>query len=204
MQGKKCKIIPLLTLVSILFAAALSFLVPAALAHCDTMDGPVIQAAKKALETGKVDLVLIWVKEKDEEQLKNYFQETLAARIGDPTAKEAADNSFFEALVRMHREGEGETYSGLKTEAVDVAPGIKAADEAVETGSVYTLLQESSEAVRAGIEARFERVMEKKKHMNEGVAAGRGFVQAYVEFIHYVEKLYQGIEGSAGGHAGNE
>jgi len=27
--------------------------------------------------------------------------------------------------------------------------------------------------------------------MNESVAAGRGYVEAYVSFIHYVEKLHQ-------------
>jgi hypothetical protein len=30
-------------------------------AHCDGMDGPVIKAAQKALETGNINLVLIWV-----------------------------------------------------------------------------------------------------------------------------------------------
>ena len=41
---------------------ALLLLVPAGvLAHCDTMDGPVVQAAQKALATGNVKLVLIWV-----------------------------------------------------------------------------------------------------------------------------------------------
>lgn len=35
-------------------------------AHCDGMDGSVIISAKKALETGNVNLVLIWVQKKDE------------------------------------------------------------------------------------------------------------------------------------------
>ena len=30
-------------------------------AHCDGMDGPVVTAAEQALETGDVNLVLIWV-----------------------------------------------------------------------------------------------------------------------------------------------
>jgi len=34
---------------------------PAARAHCDTLDGPVVLAARKALETGKVNPVLAWV-----------------------------------------------------------------------------------------------------------------------------------------------
>ena len=30
--------------------------------HCDTRDGPVVRAAKKALETGNLNYVLIWIK----------------------------------------------------------------------------------------------------------------------------------------------
>ena len=32
-----------------------------ALAHCDGMDGPVVNAAQTALATGDINLVLIWV-----------------------------------------------------------------------------------------------------------------------------------------------
>ena len=35
-------------------------------AHCDTMDGPIIKGAQQALETGNVDLVLMWIQKKDE------------------------------------------------------------------------------------------------------------------------------------------
>ena len=31
-------------------------------AHCDTMDGPVVAAAKRALDTGAEKYVLIWVR----------------------------------------------------------------------------------------------------------------------------------------------
>jgi hypothetical protein len=49
-------------------------------AHCDGMDGPVVKAAQKALETGNVNLVLIWVQKKDEDEIKKAFQKTLAVR----------------------------------------------------------------------------------------------------------------------------
>lgn len=32
--------------------------------------------------------------------------------------------------------------------------------------------------------------MEKKKHINESVEAGRKYVESYVTFIHYIEKLH--------------
>jgi len=77
------------------------------------MDGPVIKAAKQALETGDVNPVLIWVLKKDETEIRNAFQKTLAVRKLSPEAKELADMYFFETLVRIHRAGEGEPYTGL-------------------------------------------------------------------------------------------
>jgi hypothetical protein len=38
------------------------------------MDGPVVQAARKALETGEVNLVLIWVQKQDESNIKEALQ----------------------------------------------------------------------------------------------------------------------------------
>ncbi len=51
-----------------------------AMAHCDGMDGPVINAAQKALASGDVNLVLIWVREDDEEGIRQAFDRTLAVR----------------------------------------------------------------------------------------------------------------------------
>ena len=97
-------------------------------AHCDGMDGPVIQAARKALETGNVNPVLMWVLKDHEGEIKNAFQKTLAVRKLNPPAKELADMYFFETLVRIHRAGEGEPYTGLKPAGRALDPAIPAAD----------------------------------------------------------------------------
>jgi len=166
------------------------FLVPFAFAHCDTVDGPVIKQAQKALETGNVDLILIWVQKKDEAEIKKAFEKTLSVRKLTPQAKEFADMYFFETLVRVHREGEGAPYTGIKPADTVVEPGIDAADKAIESGSVNHLAKEISTLAANGIRDRFKDVMEKKKHVNESVDAGREYVESYVTFIHYVEKLH--------------
>lgn len=51
-----------------------------AAAHCDTLDGPVIEDARKALSAGDVTPVLKWVREKDEKGVKAAFAKALAAR----------------------------------------------------------------------------------------------------------------------------
>lgn len=109
------------------------FLPKAVFAHCDGLDGPVVKAAQKALDSGNLNPVLIWVKKTDEAEIKNVFQKTLAVRKLNPQAKELADTYFFEMLVRIHRAGEGASYTRLKPAGRDLGPAIPAADKAIES-----------------------------------------------------------------------
>ena len=164
-------------------------------AHCDTMGGPVIATAQTALETGDVTPVLKWVKPQYEQQIRTLFDKTLIVRKEGPEARELADMHFFETLVRLHREGEGEAYTGLKPEEA-VEPIVKLSDQALESGDVDTLIEKVAEETVQGIRERFEQVVEARRHMDESVEAGRRFVEAYVTFTHYVEKIHQDVEGS--------
>ena len=88
-------------------SAALLLASNTSFAHCDGLDGPVVKAARQALDTGNLNLVLIWVQKDDVAEIKNAFQKTLTVRKLSPAAKEMADSYFFETLVRVHRQGEG-------------------------------------------------------------------------------------------------
>ena len=168
-------------------------------AHCDTLDGPVVNTARVALDAGDVTLILKWVKADQEVEIKEAFDRTLAVRKLGPEAKELADHYFFETLVRVHRAGEGAPYTGLKP-AGEVEPPIAAADKALENGSVDELIGRVQHEVEAGIRERFERVIETGKHKDESVEAGREYVEAYVIFAHYIEGLHNAIGGGAEHH----
>jgi len=165
--------------------------------HCDTMDGPVVKTAQAALDKGDVTPVLKWVKPQGETEVREAFKKTLAVRGLSPEARDLADKYFFETLVRVHREGEGAPYTGLKS-AGQVEPIVAASDKALDSGSVEAVAQEVSKLVTDGIRRRFTETMEKKKHANENAVAGREFVSAYVEFVHYVERLHTDAVGHAG------
>ena len=113
-----------------LVAAALSLTALAApspaAAHCDSMDGPVVRAAREALAAGEVTGVLIWVRPEDEPQIRQAFDRTMKVRSQGGEARELADLWFFETLVRIHREGEGAPYTGLKPAGYEPPPGIAA------------------------------------------------------------------------------
>ena len=71
-------------------------------------------AARRALDAGNVDVVLPFVPEQGEAEVKDVFQSTLRVRQLDDEAREVADRLFFETVVRVHRAGEGAPYTGLK------------------------------------------------------------------------------------------
>lgn len=179
--------------------AAVGWSAPA-LAHCDTLDGPVVGAARKALDSGNVNLVLVWVQKKDEAEIRNAFQKTRSVRKAGGEAKELADMYFFETLVRMHRAGEGAGYTGLKP-AGTVEPPVAAADKAIETGKLQPLGKLVSDRMEKGLHAHFDQVMAKRKYNPNDVEAGRAYSSAYVEFTHYAERLYNAAETMAPGQA---
>lgn len=166
------------------------FFLPLVFAHCDTLDGPVVKTAKAALEKGDITPILKWVKKDDEKEIKDLFQKTLTVRTKGKEARELADMYFFETLVRIHRAGEGAPYTGLKP-AGSVEPAVLEADKALESGSADNLVKIVTEASSTGIRERFQKAFDAKKHADHNVDAGREFVEAYVQFTHYVERLHQ-------------
>ena len=114
----------------------------------------------------------------------------------DPEARELADTYFFETLVRIHRAGEGAPYTGLKP-AGAVEPVIARADLALEKGSVDELARAISGHTLEGIRERFNRAVETRKHAGESVEGGRAYVEAYVDYVHYLEGIAQAVHGTA-------
>jgi hypothetical protein len=178
----------------------LSALPSAARAHCDTLDGPVVQTAQKALETGKLNPVLAWVLPQDEAEIKAAFTRALAVRKLGPESRALADTWFFETLVRVHRAGEGAPYTGLKPAGQDLGPAIAAADRSIDSGSPAAVEKLLADAVKAGVHQRFAR-LKAQERPGEDVAAGRAWVQAYVPYVHYAEGVYEAAAPGASAHA---
>jgi hypothetical protein len=170
-------------------------------AHCDTMTGPIIPEAKAALEKEDMTPVLKWIKPEKEAELKTAFEKAVKVRGQSDEARELADQYFLETLIRLHREGEGAPFTGLKDGPV--APIVAMADQALNEGSADALTEHLNEHLSQAIREKFQRAMETRAHKDESVEAGRRFVEAYVIYTHYVEGVYETIT-SAPGHDGEE
>ena len=173
----------------VLAAAALTW-GTAAQAHCDSVDGPVVGQARKALDKGNVNLVLGWVQKKDEAEIRQAFQSAAAVRKHGGTARELADQAFFETLVRVHRAGEGAPYTGLKP-AGRIEPPVAAADKSIASGELKPVARMIFEPAERGLHEKFEAVQATRNHKPDDVDAARAHVNAYVAYVHYVEALHQ-------------
>lgn len=170
-------------------------------AHCDTLDGPVVADARLALEKGDVTPVLKWVKPDGEAEVTAAFQKTLQVRAPGGDARELADRWFFETLVRVHRAGEGAPFTGLKPAGTEVPHFVMAADKAL-AGTLPSkkLIQHLTDVLAEGVRTRYERAAEARTHAADSVEAGREYVEAYVDYVNFVEGLAQMAEGHGGHH----
>ncbi|MDD5544501.1 MAG: DUF6448 family protein [Acidobacteriia bacterium] len=166
-------------------------------AHCDTLDGPVVAAAKLAIQKGDITPVLKWVNKDGEKEVREAFSLTMKVRSQGEDAQRLADTFFFETLVRVHRSSEGVPYTGLKP-AGSIEPVILAADKSLQQGSVDGLAGEVAKLIQEAIRARFAKAVESKKHADESVEAGRAYVEAYVDYIHFVEAMHSLAREKAG------
>jgi hypothetical protein len=158
------------------------------------MDGPVVKAAARALEALDSTLVLPYVPSEGEEELRQSFAKAVQLREQSDEARELADRYFFETVVRIHRAGEGEPFTGLKPAGLDPGPAIPAAERAIETGSPDELVRVLCDVVEERARRQLRAVMELKEHANGDVEANRKYVSAMLGLQVWAHKLYQCAE----------
>ncbi|GCB50761.1 DUF6448 family protein [Streptomyces sp. NL15-2K] len=159
--------------------------------HCDSLDGPVVTAARKALEERDIDQVLPYLPEEGEREVREAFELTAKARTLGQEAQEVADRWFFETVVRVHRSGEGAPFTGLKPAGLNVGPVIPAAERALDADSADELTGILCGIVREQVEERHGRAMALKEHATEGVAAARAYVEASLGLQVWAHHLYK-------------
>lgn len=163
--------------------------------HCDTRDGPIAEAVARALETGNINFILIWIPADSEKEMKGVFERGLKARRLGKDAKEVADDWILETAVRLHRAGEGAPYAGIKPAGLDEGPVVPRAEKAIESGDPRELVEFMKAAVDEELSRRFDLVSAAKNYDVDDVASGRRYVEAFIGFVVYSHHLYLDIVG---------
>lgn len=185
-----------------LFAAFMFFTIQPVSAHCDSYDGPVIKDATVALAQNKVELVLKWVEPKYEKEIVDKFNQTLRLKGKNKELNEVLETSFFETLVRLHREGEGAPYTGLKPAGSTTAL-VQMADNSLDKKKVDDVVEIVTTHLKEVLHNKYAKAIELSKTKNNSVAQGRAYVEAYVEYTHTLEALEHILHGDFSHHSGD-
>jgi hypothetical protein len=174
-------------------------------AHCDSLDGPVAKAVQKALETGNVNLVLVYAPASAEAEIRAAFEKSRKVRGLGRDARALADEAFMETVIRLHRAGEGAPYTGLKPAGIDYGPVVRAAEHAVESGDLTTLKAALNEENEHALRERLTHVRELQKAPLEPKTAAevphsRERVSAELGFITFAENIRQAAHGKGAEH----
>ena len=170
--------------------------------HCDSLDGPVVTVARRALEVGDVDVILPYVHADGEGEVRDAFDRVRKVRALSPEAQELADTWFFETVVRVHRAGEGAAFTGLKPAGLDVGPVIPAAERALETGSADGLVEVLCGVAGREVERRHAQALELRHHADDGVAAARDYVEAALGLQVWAHGVYKQLLADPHVHGG--
>ena len=166
-------------------------------AHCDSFDGPALIDAAKALETNNVELIKEWILAEDEAVVVPLFHKTYSLKDGDAEVYEIVKTHFYETFVRLHREMEGATFTGLKP-AGTTAHITVMSDKALENGNFEGLLVALNKHVNGQLTEKYEKTAALYRVKDRSVEDGRAYVAAYVDYTHAVEAVHDILEG--GGH----
>lgn len=169
--------------------------------HCDSLDGPVVTAAKKSLEEGDFNIILPYVPKEGEAEVIRAFEAVMKIRR-DASAREIADLYFFETVVRIHRMGEGAPYTGLKPAGLSEGPVIPVAERAVETGSPDELIEILSGMLREEVTHRLRHMLHLREHAHKSVDDAREYVEAMLGLQVWSHSIYERIHGEA--HAAHQ
>jgi hypothetical protein len=171
--------------------------------HCDSIDGPVVTAARAALAAHDVDVVLPYVPADGEAEIRDAFDATIKVVAAGAEAADLAERWFFETVVRVHRAGEGAPYTGLKPAGLDVGPVIPAAEKALETGVADGLLAVLSRELTEQVEQRLGHARELETTAGASVPQAREYVEAMLGLQVWAHAVHRQVMAPAHAHAGS-
>ncbi len=193
------------TFLRTLVGSLTSLVIRPASAHCDTADGPAVADGRRALDAGNVNIALKWVRPEDETEVRTAFERTRRVRTAGGEAAALADQWFLENLVRIHRAGEGASYDGIKPSGTVIPAQVRAADQALELGTIEPLRGLIDAERWAELEKRFNHALALKHFDDNDLVAARTYMEAYVAFFKYAEghdhDHHHAHAGHAHGHA---
>ncbi len=162
------------------------------LKYPDQIPGPVLKAAKMALETGNVNYILIWVPEKSENTLKNLLEKTCCIRSSKTHLSNQAYDWYFEMVNRFYHSSKSPDYHTTQSQNLAGKLFLKI-DNAIESGNFEEISDMIPDSYEADAQQRFLQVMDLRDFPVNDIRAGRSYVSAFFDFKRYMYDLSSGV-----------
>ncbi len=161
--------------------------------HNSVSNGPVMRAAKKALESGNANHVLIWVPEESENTLKNLLEKACCERNTNTDANSPTIEWYFSTVNRLHAMYCGPYNLDIPAKTPEEKTIIFLAERACRSGNFDEITTAVQYASWEEMRQRFHDLMKKRDYDVDNVAAGRAYVSAFTAFVAQVNRLRSGL-----------
>jgi hypothetical protein len=162
------------------------------LKYPDEIPGPVLKAAKIALETGNVNYILIWVPENSENTVKNLLENTCCIRSSKTHLSQLAYDWYFEMVNRFYQSSKSPDYDTNQFQSSAGKLFLKI-ENAIESGNFEEIRDMIPVSHEADAQQRFLQVMNLRDYPVNNITAGRSYVSAFFDFNRYVHNLSSGV-----------
>lgn len=170
--------------------------------HCDSLNRPVVTAARRALEASDADVILPFVPADGAAEVRDAFDRTLGHRARRPKRWPTAGSSKLPSGCTVP--AKARPFTGLKPAGLDVGPVIPAAERALDSGSPDELIDVLCVSVRDQVTQRHHHAMAFKTHAGEGVESAREYVEATLGLEVWAHSVYKQVladpHAQLGGH----
>jgi hypothetical protein len=154
--------------------------------------GLLMRAARRALETGNADHILIWVPAGSENTLKNLHEKACCEHTIRTGRKNPAADWYYRKACCFHASwcGPHDLDSAAKTpEGKKI---ISLVEQACESGSLAEITMVMPATAREKLQQQFDDLRQKQTFSPEDICAGRRYVEALSGFTALVKELRAG------------
>lgn len=165
--------------------------------HDNSENGPVMKAAKMAMETGNANYILIWIPKESENTLRNLLERTCCENRSRKNTQNRAIAWYFKSVNRLHCMYGWPDCLDMKSEGSDMKKITLMVERAFETGNFEEINCIIPNTHTGDVRERFHNLMIKRNYSVDDVTAGRTYVSAFIAFITYLHSLSSGPAGKS-------
>jgi len=154
--------------------------------------GPLMNAAERALESGKASHILPWVSAESENTLKNLLERACCERTVKKRGNSLTTDWYFRMVNHLHSVSYGSENISISSKTMEEQRIILLVESACESGNFEDITAVIPESPAGEMRAQFDDLLTKRMSGVKTSADGRAYVSALTRLIVYAKKRHAG------------